>query len=111
VFVFLFVCLIGFGFSRQDFSVYPRLSWNSLYRPGRPWTQKSFCLCLPSAGIKEVHYHAWLPLLVLMLENFRLFTSLPNFVLNHIVLIYKYVFDIFVSFSNSHFPGFPWRRI
>ncbi|EDK97303.1 mCG1038086, partial [Mus musculus] len=30
----------------------PRLSWNSLCRPGWPGTQKSACLCLLSAGIK-----------------------------------------------------------
>jgi hypothetical protein len=45
-------------FSRQGFSVYPWLSWNSFCRPGRPWTQKSACLCLPSAGINGVHHHA-----------------------------------------------------
>jgi hypothetical protein len=45
--------LVGFfGFSRQGFSVWPWLSWNSLCRPGWPQTQKSTCLCLPSAGIK-----------------------------------------------------------
>ena len=33
------------------------LSWNSLCIPGWPQTQKSACLCLPSAGIKGVcHY-------------------------------------------------------
>jgi hypothetical protein len=40
------------GFSRQVFSVYPWMSWNSLCRPGCPLTQKSSCLCLLSAGIK-----------------------------------------------------------
>jgi hypothetical protein len=45
---------------RQGFSVYPWLSWNSLCRPGWPQTQKSACLCLPSAGIKGVRHHAWL---------------------------------------------------
>jgi hypothetical protein len=38
--------------------VYPWLSWNSLCRPGWPWTQKSTCLCLPSAGTKVVCHHA-----------------------------------------------------
>jgi hypothetical protein len=46
------------GFSRQGFSVYPWLSWNSLCRPGWLLTQKSTCLCLPSAGIKGVRHHA-----------------------------------------------------
>jgi hypothetical protein len=52
LFVCLFVC-----FSRQGFSVYPWLSWNSLCRPGWPRTQKSTCLCLPSAVIKGMHPH------------------------------------------------------
>jgi hypothetical protein len=47
-----------FGFSRQRFSVSPWLSWNSLCRPGWPRTQKSACLCLPSAGIKGMCHHA-----------------------------------------------------
>ncbi|GAB1285544.1 Laminin subunit gamma-2 [Apodemus speciosus] len=38
------------------FSVQPWLSWNSLCRPGWPRTQKSACLCLPSAGIKGVRH-------------------------------------------------------
>jgi hypothetical protein len=33
------------------------VSWYSLCRPGWPQTQKSACLCLPSAGIKGVHHH------------------------------------------------------
>ncbi|GAB1300669.1 Caskin-1 [Apodemus speciosus] len=35
----------------------PWLSWNSLCRPGWPRTQKSACLCLPSAGITGVCHH------------------------------------------------------
>jgi hypothetical protein len=56
LFVCLFVCL--FCFSRQGFSVERWLSWTSLCRPGWPRTQKSACLCLPSAGIKGVRHHA-----------------------------------------------------
>jgi hypothetical protein len=48
---------VGVGGSRQGFSVSPWLSWNSLCRPGWPRTQKSTCLCLPSAGIKGVRHH------------------------------------------------------
>jgi hypothetical protein len=55
---FLFFVLFCFVFSRQGFSVYPWLLWNSLYRPGWPWTQKSACLCLPSAGIKGICHHS-----------------------------------------------------
>jgi hypothetical protein len=52
----LMVFLCCFCFSRQGFSVYPWLSWNSLCRPGWPRTQKSTCLCLPSAGIKGLRH-------------------------------------------------------
>jgi hypothetical protein len=53
---------------RQGFFVYPWLSWNSLWRPGWPRTQKFACLCLPSAGIKGVHHHTW-PVLSYLHEN------------------------------------------
>jgi hypothetical protein len=46
-----------FGFSRQGFSLWPWLSWNSLCRPGWPRNQKSACLCLPSAGSKGVRHY------------------------------------------------------
>jgi hypothetical protein len=46
-----------FFFSKQVFSVQFWQSWNSPYRPGWPRTQKSACLCLPSAGIKSVQQH------------------------------------------------------
>jgi hypothetical protein len=46
------------------FFFFVSLSWNSLCRPGWPQTQKSACLCLPSAGIKGVHHHAQLELLI-----------------------------------------------
>jgi hypothetical protein len=32
----------------------------AVLEPGWPRTQKSACLCLPSAGIKGVCHHAWL---------------------------------------------------
>jgi hypothetical protein len=50
-----FPFFLSFFFPRQGFSVYPWLSWNSLCRPGWSQTQKSTCLCLPSAGIKGHH--------------------------------------------------------
>jgi hypothetical protein len=56
-YISLYIYLFIFGFSRQGFSVEPWLSWNSLCRPGWPQTQKSACLCLPSAGIKGVCHH------------------------------------------------------
>jgi hypothetical protein len=68
-----FVCLVGwfgfggcfvlfwfgFGFFWDRVSLEPWLSWNSLWRPGWPRTQKSACLCLrlPSAGIKGMCHH------------------------------------------------------
>ncbi|GAB1299592.1 Family with sequence similarity 227, member A [Apodemus speciosus] len=36
----------------QGFSVWPWLSWNTFCKLGWPRTEKSACLCLPSAGIK-----------------------------------------------------------
>jgi len=57
LFIYLFIYLFTFGFSRQGFSVWPWLSWNSLCRPGWPWTQKSTCLCIQSAGVKGVCHH------------------------------------------------------
>ena len=54
----LVVVLVGwflvFGFFETGFLW---LSWNSLCRPGWPRTQKSACLCLPSAGIKGMCHH------------------------------------------------------
>ena len=47
--------LRGAGFSRHGFSVWQLwLSWNSLCRPGWPWTHRSPCFCLPSARIKDL---------------------------------------------------------
>ena len=53
IFIYLFGWLVGFGFSRQGFSVLELL----LCRPSWPQTQKSACLCLPSDGIKGMHHH------------------------------------------------------
>lgn len=36
---------------------FPWPSWNSLYRPVRPQTRRSNCLCLPHAGIKGAYHH------------------------------------------------------
>jgi hypothetical protein len=46
-FFFLFLFFFSFGW----------LFWNSLCRPDWPRTQKSACLCLPSAWIKGVRHH------------------------------------------------------
>jgi hypothetical protein len=56
-----------FCFSRQGFSVLPWLSRNSLCRPGWPRTQKSTCLCLPSARIKSIRHHC--PAYVMFLKQ------------------------------------------
>jgi hypothetical protein len=55
--LFYFI-LFYFWFSETGFLYIVPLSWNSLCRPGWPRTQKSTCLCLPSAGIKGVRHHA-----------------------------------------------------
>jgi hypothetical protein len=74
-----FFCFGGGGvglFSRQGFSVQPWLSWNSLCRPGWPRTQKSACLCLPSAGIKGVRHHR--PAVFLFMLKFTFFSKQPT---------------------------------
>ena len=38
--------------------------WNSLCRPGWPQIQKSTYLCLPSAGIEDMHHHRQAKLIV-----------------------------------------------
>ena len=62
---FLFLCF--FVFSTQLLTVYPWLSWNSLYRPGWPPIQRSACPNLPSAGIKglcrEAQLRGWFSIL------------------------------------------------
>ena len=57
-FVLFCFCCCCYLFLRQGFSVQPWLSWNSLCRPGWPQTQRSTCLCLSRAGIKDVCHHA-----------------------------------------------------
>jgi hypothetical protein len=58
-FGFSFCILFGLVlvFFETGFLFVAWLSWNSLCRPGWPQTQKSTCLCLPSAGIKGVSHH------------------------------------------------------
>jgi hypothetical protein len=51
-------------FFETGFLCIPWLSWKSLCRPGWPRTQKSACLCPPSAGIKSVHHHSQLSYLL-----------------------------------------------
>ena len=46
-------------FLRQGFSAYPWLSWNLICTTAWPRTQRSTCLCLPSAGIKGVCLTTW----------------------------------------------------
>jgi hypothetical protein len=61
--VFWFVCLFVFVFvffSKQGFSVYPWLSWNSLCRPHWPRTQKSTSSASQVLGLKACAITAWL---------------------------------------------------
>ena len=75
----------GFNFLRLGFSVYPWLFWNSLCIPCWPRTQKSACLCLPSAGIKGMHiarlYFYYLP-------NMSSFLILPDIPLLHLPIVW-----------------------
>jgi hypothetical protein len=49
--------ILIFFFLRQGFSEEPWSSWNSLCRPGWPWTQWSACFCLPRSWIKAMCHH------------------------------------------------------
>jgi hypothetical protein len=57
IYIYIYTYTYIYIYLRQVFSVEPWLSWTSLYRPGYPQTQKSTCLCLPSAGFNGVHHH------------------------------------------------------
>ena len=64
---FLFVCLFClFAFGDRVSLYSPGCPGTQLCRPGWPRTQKSACLCLPSAGIKGVRHHAWLIFMLFM---------------------------------------------
>jgi hypothetical protein len=60
--LWFFLFVLVFGFFGDTVSLYSLgcPGTNSLCRPGWPRTQKSACLCLPSAGIKGVRHHAQL---------------------------------------------------
>jgi hypothetical protein len=58
LFVCLFFVFVLFCFFEAGFLCVALAVLNSLCRPGWPRTQKSACLCLPSAGIKGVGHHA-----------------------------------------------------
>ena len=55
--LFLFVWLVGFWLFETGFLYIALAVLESLCRSGWPRTQKSTCLCLPSAGIKGVRHH------------------------------------------------------
>jgi hypothetical protein len=55
--LFYFILFEFFEFFQVRVSLCSPGSWNSLCRPGWPPTQKSACLCLPSAGIKGTRHH------------------------------------------------------
>jgi hypothetical protein len=102
-FIWLFFVFWFFGFSRQGFSVEPWLSWNSLCRPGWPRTQKSACLCLPSAGIKGVCHHAWLTNSFPYLESKYLTTSPLLQQLAQLLILFLHVC------VHEHVCGCQWK--
>jgi hypothetical protein len=61
----LFCFVLSFSFE-TGFLCIALAVLNSLGRPGWPRTQKSACLCLPSAGIKGVCHHHPAILMVLL---------------------------------------------
>lgn len=55
-----YICYIFLlSFLRWCLTIWLWLVWNSLYRPGCPWTRRSacLCLCLKRARIKGVRHH------------------------------------------------------
>lgn len=58
--VFVFLLLLLLVFVLPFFLRQPHVTWNLLCRPGWPRTQRSTCLCLWNAEIKDVCYHTWL---------------------------------------------------
>jgi hypothetical protein len=75
LFVFLFVC---FCFFETGFLCIAVSVLESLCRPGWPRTQKSACLCLPSAGIKGVRHHVRLlasSLYTIIMHTFAMLTD------------------------------------
>jgi hypothetical protein len=112
VYFILLYFIYFFGFLRQGFSVQPWLSWNSLCRPGWPWTQKSTCLCLPSAGIKDLCHHSP-PLFFCFFDYFsRLFSLCIFFVLNFFHFLLDYIFlYFFKAFIRFLFKGHYYLHI
>ena len=112
VFVFwVFVCLVWFGlvfvFSRQVFSVQSWLSWNSLCKPGKPRTQKSTCLCLPSAEIKGVRHHA-------QPDRFLVTSSISLWVMNLFKLYLLYLDLTLITYFKKcvdFFQNFQFSKI
>ena len=54
------LCIYVFIYSFETGFLCVALAVLALCRPGWPRTQKSTCLCIPSAGIRGVCHHAWL---------------------------------------------------
>jgi hypothetical protein len=57
IFKFFFIYLFIFVFWDRVSLCSPGCPRTHFCRPGWPWTQKSACLSLPSAGIKGVRHH------------------------------------------------------
>jgi hypothetical protein len=72
-----FCCLVGLGVClfvcfEAEFLCVPQLSWNLFCRPGWLRTQRSVCLCLPSARIKGKCHHTWLEHIVCLFICFKI---------------------------------------
>jgi len=67
--VFVFVFSFGY-FQRWGFL------WNSLCRPGWPWTQRPACLCFLSAAIKGLAHHFCL-LFIFYVSSYLILCSMP----------------------------------
>jgi hypothetical protein len=75
-----------FCFSRQGFSVWHWLSWNSLCRPGWPRTQKSACLGLKACTTTTWQVISFMFCIIVSVE----FSSSRKFIRQHVVRYYIY---------------------
>ena len=113
-FLFLFFLLKWSKKSfRSSLKYFSFFSWNSLCRPGWPRTQKSACLCFPSAGIKGVCHHARLKYFSKtfspghFLFSLSIFSVLPRFKKNQVLLALE---PSLTASPHPHWASSLWAR-
>ena len=59
LYIILFFCCLFLFFKTGFLCTFGACPGTSSCRPGWPWTQRSACLCLLSAGIKDICHFPW----------------------------------------------------